>query len=144
MPELAPEPLVRRVGVELGEDELAPSRVSGTGRSTSWSTRSLTTCIDSLSHGSWSRPSRAPSSPSSASGETTPPKPIRAAPALGEREQPGAEPGRDEVERLEVGVLDPRALHERVEVEDVDEHRAAPVGGRGDRPRELLLPERAR
>ena len=102
------------------------------------------TCIDSLSQGSWSRPSRAPSSPSSASGETTPREADPRGAALGELEQPRAEPRRDVVERVDVGVLDPGALDVRVEVEDVDELRAAPVGGRGDRPGELLLPERAR
>ena len=49
-----------------------------------------------------------------------------------------AVPGRDEVERVVVGVLDPRALHLRVEVGHVDELRAAPVGRGDDLANDLL------
>ena len=41
-------------------------------------------------------------------------------------------------------MLDPRALHERIEVEDVDEERASAVGGRGDRPRKVFLADQGR
>ena len=44
-------------------------------------------------------------------------------------------------ERVRVGVLDPRALDERVEVVDVDELRAAVVRRGGERPRQILLAE---
>ena len=60
---------------------------------------------------------------------------------FGVRGRPLAVPGRDEVERLGIGVLDPRALHERVEVVDVDEACAAVVRRSGDRPRQILLTE---
>ena len=55
--------------------------------------------------------------------------------------QPGEGPGRNELERLGIGVLDPRPLDVRVEVHDVDEQRAAPVGGLGGCAGELLLPD---
>ena len=75
------------------------------------------------------------------SGRSTPASVTRAPPRLGVREHPVAVPRRDEVERLRIGVLDPRALDVRVEVADVDELRAAVVGRGGDRARELLLAE---
>ena len=59
--------------------------------------------------------------------------------ALAELIHATAEPGRNEPERLGVGVLDPRALDVRIEVLDVDEDRAGLVGRLGDRTRELLL-----
>ena len=62
--------------------------------------------------------------------------------ALGERLEPVAVPRRHELERLRVGVLDPRALDERVEVRDVDEERAALVRRRR-RPRARAPPGRS-
>jgi hypothetical protein len=44
-----------------------------------------------------------------------------------------------EVERLVVGVLQPRALDVQVEVGDVDELGPVPVAGGGDRARHRLL-----
>ena len=49
------------------------------------------------------------------------------------------QPGGHVVERLVGGELDPGPLHVRVEVGDVDVAGAAAVGGRRDRPGELLL-----
>ena len=58
---------------------------------------------------------------------------------LAQRQHPLAVPGRDEVERVVGGVLDPRPLDPRVEPLHVDELGAALVGGDGDRPHEPFL-----
>ena len=59
-----------------------------------------------------------------------------------EREQAFAVPIRHVVERLRIGVLDARALQVRVEVDDVDELRAAAVRRGGDGTCQFLLAER--
>ncbi len=53
--------------------------------------------------------------------------------AVAERQQPLAVPGRDDIERGRVGVLETRALDVGIEVPRVDEQSAAVVGRDGDR-----------
>ena len=111
----------------------------GQGTAVQFVVRSLTTWPASRRNGSWSRPTRAGSRSSSRPGATGPVRPIRARAELAELEDPPAVPRRHVVERLLVGVQEPRALDVEVEVLDVDEPRAVAVGAGGERARQRLL-----
>ena len=138
--ELAPEPLVGLVLGKLGPDECAQA---GCGRGTmhQFVSRLPTMSLSSLTRGRRSRPTSDLSRSSSRFGAVTPLSVMRAPCSSACSVSAVAVPRRHELERLRVGVLDARALHIRVEVVDVDEFRAAVVGGGGDRPRQLLVPE---
>ncbi len=99
------------------------------------------TVSTSLMNGSWSRPARSGSTPSSTSGGAGPESEIRRRPLAPELEHPVAVPAGHEVERLLPCVLDPRALHVRVEVRHVDEAGAVPVRGCCHLSCHLLLAE---
>ena len=58
---------------------------------------------------------------------------------LGKRQEAPGQPRWNVFERVRVGVLEPRAFYERIEVRDIDEERALPIGGRRDRAGELFL-----
>ena len=95
--------------------------------------------MPSLTVGSRSRPTSAGSRSAISPGALGPESATRAAWASPRARMPLPVPLGDEVERRRVGVLDPRALDVRVEPADVDELRAAPVRGRGERAHEVLL-----
>ena len=115
-------------GGRSGMDEPGPRLCSGHGTTVQFVVRSLITSRISLTNGSWSRPARSGSRSSSSPvvarpGERDPRRPLaRRARAS------GSEPRRDEVEGVLGRVRDPGSLDVRVEVLDVDERRAAPVG----------------
>ncbi len=95
----------------------------------------------SFRYGRRSRPTRALSRSSSRFGAVAPARVTRAPRASACAIARSPYQDGNEVERLGIGVLDPRALHERIEVVDVDEACAAVVGRGGDRPGQILLPE---
>ena len=144
VPELAPRAARRRPRlVELRVDELRPGRVRARDDRPVRRALADRRARSPSATGSWSRPSSAGSRPSRTSGSTTPRERDPRVAALGERSSSGRRTTAGRTSSVVgVGVLDPRALDVRVEVRDVDEERAAPVGRRGDRARELLLPDR--
>ncbi len=140
VPELVPEPLVRRVRVELREDQVGP--VVRRARDRRPVRRAVVQDLHRLLEPRKlvAAEARAVDPLERRGRDDTGEADSRCA-GLGEPAQPGTEPVRYVVERLEIGVLHAGALDERVEVEDVDELRASPVRSRRDRPRKLFLPE---
>ena len=125
--DLLPQLVVGRLGVELGVDELRPGRRRRRRDGPVRRARAddLAALLDRGQHvAADERRVEVGHQP----GRDVPRQPDAGGALLAEREHALAVPGRDEVQRLRIGVLHPRPLDPGIEVRDVDELGSGAVG----------------